>query len=81
MEMVRLGDLRAASADRNNAEPEIDALCRAQGTTTEGAFRAAVAGLDVHRVLAAARLSPRDRTALMTWRGTLHPAGSPLAPR
>ena len=71
METVRLGDLRAATANRNNAEPGIDALCRAQGTTTEGAFRAAIAGLDVNRVLAAAKLSLRDRKALLTWRGTL----------
>jgi protein-tyrosine phosphatase len=76
METVRLGDLRAATANRNNAEPEIDAFCRALGTTTEGAFRAAVAGLDLARLLTAAQLSPPDRRALATWRGTL-PGGPP----
>jgi hypothetical protein len=73
MEAVRLGDLRAATANRNNAEPGIDALCRAQDTTTEGAFRAAIAGLDVNRVLAAPKLSlPRPE-------GTLDVAGNALA--
>ena len=71
METVRLGDLRASTANRNNYEAEIDAFCRTLGTTTEGAFRAAVAGLDLARVLTAAGLSRDDRMALATWRGTL----------
>lgn len=79
METVRIGDLRAATANRNNAEPEIDALCRSLGTTTEGAFRSAVTGLDLARVLTAAQLSREDRTALATWRGTLQPE-PPAAP-
>jgi protein-tyrosine phosphatase len=71
METVRLGDLRAATANRNNDEHEIDAFCRALGTTTEGAFRAAVDGLDLDRVLTASGLSAGDRQELMTWRGAL----------
>ena len=47
------------------------ALCRAHGTTTEGVFQAVVAGLDLARVLAAARLSMRDRRNLASWRGSL----------
>lgn len=73
METVRLGGLRAATANRNNDEPGIDAFCRALGTTTEGAFRAAVAGLDLDRVLTESGLSACDREALVTWRGTLSP--------
>lgn len=71
METVRRGDLRAASANRNNDEAEIDAFCRTYGTTTEGAFRDALAGLDLGVILDKSGLGASDREALMTWRGTI----------
>jgi len=73
LKTVRLGDARAASANRNNAEPAIEALCREHGTTTEDAFRAAVDGLDLSTLLENAGLSKSERRALITWRGTLAP--------
>lgn len=71
LETVRLGDQRSASANRNIDEPAIEAFCRSLGTSTEGAFRSALAGLDIHEVLDAAMVSRADRQALLTWRGTI----------
>ncbi|TFC14721.1 tyrosine-protein phosphatase [Cryobacterium algoritolerans] len=71
LETVRLADLRAATANRNNAEPEIEALCQTYGTTTEGAFRAALAGLDVEAFLSSAGLGDAESAAITSWRGTL----------
>jgi hypothetical protein len=71
LETVRIGDPRAASGNRNDAEEEIAALCAGFGTSTEQAFRDARAGLDLERVLAAGGLSPDDRAALFSWRGTI----------
>jgi protein-tyrosine phosphatase len=56
---------------RNNAEPELDMICRANGTSTQGAFQAVVAALDLEQVLAAAGMSSGDREALMSWRGSI----------
>ncbi len=39
LETLRLCDLRAESSKRNNAEPELEAICQRHGTTTEGAFQ------------------------------------------
>jgi hypothetical protein len=64
---VRLADTRAASAHRNNDEPALEALCARHGTTTEGAFRTAVNGLDLGRVTAG--MAVADRELLRTWRG------------
>jgi protein-tyrosine phosphatase len=77
MDTVRLGDVRAASANRNNSEPEIEALCSRYGTTTEGAFRAALTGLDLPGLLDAARFGPGDHQALTTWRGAIATAARP----
>ena len=71
LETVRLGDLRAASASRTNAEPDIEALCRKHGTTTEGAFRSALQGFDLGRFLDASGLSEAERQRLRTWRGAV----------
>jgi protein-tyrosine phosphatase len=71
METVRLGVVRAAAAKRNNAEPMIEQLCATQGTTTEGAFRAAVEQLDLVRFYAAANLDSHDIAAIRTWRGNI----------
>jgi len=71
LETVRLADLRAATANRNNAEPKIEELCQTYGTTTEGAFRAALAGLELGALLSSAGLSDADNAAIMSWRGTV----------
>jgi protein-tyrosine phosphatase len=71
LETIRRGHLRAGSSPRENAEPTLEALCRAMGTSTEGAFRSALASLDLTAVLAAAGMSHRDRAALISWRGSI----------
>lgn len=71
LETVRLGDIRAASSHRNNAEPLLNELCERFGTTTEEAFRTALAGFDLQGFIEAANLPERDRAALSTWRGKL----------
>lgn len=71
METVRLGAVRAAAADRNNAEPMIEQLCATRGTTTEGAFRDAIRQLDLARFYIAANMDPHDVTAIRTWRGNI----------
>ena len=76
LETVRLGDLRAATSNRNNAEPEIAALCQSHGTTTEGAFRSALLGLDIDALLASPRLSDADRVAVRNWRGSVQSLGT-----
>lgn len=76
METVRRADVRAAAGNRDNDEAELDAVCRRHGTTTEGAFRAALGGLDLVALLDAAGLDPAGREALATWRGSV-PGGTP----
>ncbi|MCT9871982.1 tyrosine-protein phosphatase [Paenarthrobacter aurescens] len=71
LETVRLGDLRAASSNRNSAEPQLNELCMRHGTTTEGAFRAALDGFDLDDFIAAAGLNDEDRAALASWRGSV----------
>jgi protein-tyrosine phosphatase len=68
LETVRRGADRAAASGLPNEEPASAALCRRLGTTTEGAFRSAVAGLDLPAVLAAAGLTDRELEALRSWR-------------
>lgn len=77
LETVRLGDARATSANRNNREPAIEALCCERGTTTEGAFRAVLDGLDLSSLLTRTELDEAQRRALFTWRGTLPPTQMP----
>ncbi|ASN19334.1 tyrosine-protein phosphatase [Arthrobacter sp. YN] len=71
LETVRLGDVRAASSNRNNAESLLNELCERHGTTTEGAFRTALAGFDLHGFIEAADLPESDRATLATWRGNI----------
>lgn len=71
LQTVRLGDVRAASSSRKNVEWEIEELCRAHGTTTEGAFRSVVEQLDLESVLDASGLGNAERAALSSWRGAL----------
>jgi protein tyrosine/serine phosphatase len=71
LETVRLGDLRARTANLKNTEPELELLCNSLGTTTERAFRDVVASFDFHAWATEARLSDGTRRAITTWRGTL----------
>lgn len=77
LETVRLGDARAAAANQKNFEPEIEALCRQYGTTTEGAFRAVLDEVDLSSLLARTGLTEAERHALITWRGALPPTQIP----
>jgi protein-tyrosine phosphatase len=79
LETVRRAAIRAAAWDRPDDEPAVEALCVERGTTTEGAFRTALAGLNLEPVLAHDALSPAGREAVRTWRGTLTPVADPLA--
>jgi protein-tyrosine phosphatase len=71
MESVRNGGALAAAAGREDSEPALEAICRANGTTTELAFRHCLEGLNLPAVLNAAALGADERTALATWRGSL----------
>lgn len=71
LETVRRGDLRATSANNNNTEPDIELLCKSHGTTTEKAFRMALAALDFDQVMSEGGMCPNDRLALHSWRGHL----------
>ena len=71
LETVRRGDLRAASTHRDNAEAELEAFCAARGTSTEGAFRDALTGLDVPRLLDDAAVPEGVRDRLFSWRGSI----------
>ena len=81
LETVRLANLRAATSIRNNAEPEIEAPCQTYGTTTDGAFRtallgldlAALFGLDLAALFASPGLSDTNRAAITSWRGSVQP--------
>lgn len=68
---VRLGEVRAAATGTANHEPEMEELCRSHGTTTEGAFRDAMTGLDLDSLLTRAVTPAHVRAAIFTWRGTL----------
>lgn len=69
LESVRNGAALAAARGRPDSEPACEELCRKHGTTTEGAFRDVVAGLDLEPVTGL--LSNEDRKAITTWRGSL----------
>ena len=71
LETVRLGDLRAVSAERNTVELELNEICRRYGTTTEGAFRDALAGLQLNDFIEASGLTGPERVKLLTWRGNV----------
>ncbi len=71
METVRLGEVRAAAVDRDNAEPMLEQICAAQGTTTEGAFRDTIRRLDLASFYTAANLDPSAIDAIRTWRGSI----------
>lgn len=73
METVRLADARAAARNCDNAEPRLEAMCATLGTTTEGAFRQALAGLDLDAFLAACGLDASTIAAIRSWRGAIAP--------
>ena len=68
---VRLGVAPGAALGRTNPEPLATEICARHGTTTEGAFRAALAGLDLATVLTAGGMTQADQAALRTWRGAI----------
>jgi protein-tyrosine phosphatase len=70
LETVRRADQRAAASGRADDEPGSEALCRSFGTTTDGAFRSALAGLHLPSLLAASRLGTAELAVLHTWRRT-----------
>ncbi len=71
LETVRNADALARATGRANDEPVRDAILARLGTTTEQAFRDALAGLDVDGFLGAAGLSEGTVQRLRTWRGAL----------
>ena len=71
METVRRGELRAAHGRRPNDEPGIEEFCRGHGTTTERAFRDALASVRIDLLLADAGIPAAERRLIETWRGTL----------
>jgi len=73
LETVRRAEQRAVASGRADDEAASEALCRSLGTSTEAAFRAALAGLDLPALLAAAGLTDLELAALRGWRQ--HPAG------
>ena len=69
LETIANADALAIGQGRPSNEPAVAALLESRGTTSEEAFRAFLAGLDVEALLA--RL-PADQVAVLrTWRGTL----------
>ena len=64
-----LGRTQAPGHDRAAEEARCQAVCARFGTTPEGAFRAALASLDLRPILAS--LSPHSLAQITTWRGTL----------
>ena len=70
LETVRRGAADPASG-RAAAEAEMEAFCATYGTSTEGAFRDALAGLDVDALLDAAGVPEGVRGRLRSWRGAI----------
>jgi protein-tyrosine phosphatase len=76
LETVRRGEIRAVQAGRDNDEPRLQAFCRGHGTTTEKAFRDALATLEFEALLDRLGMPAADRLALRTWRGAA-PSAAP----
>nr|WP_297429297.1 tyrosine-protein phosphatase [uncultured Actinotalea sp.] len=68
---VRNADALAQATGRENDEPVREAILARRGTSTERAFRDALAGLDVDALLAAVGLAECTVQRLRTWRGSL----------
>jgi protein-tyrosine phosphatase len=71
LETVRRGDALAAATGRENDEPVREAILARRGSTTEGALRQALAGLDVEAFLTAAGVPEGTQRRLRTWRGSI----------
>lgn len=71
LETVRNADALAAATGRENDEPVREAILARRGSSTEQAFRDALAGLDIDAFLAATGLSESTVQRLRTWRGAL----------
>jgi hypothetical protein len=69
LESVRNGPAVAAAQGRTDGEAASEELCGRHGTTTEGAFRGALAGLEVEPLMGL--LDVEDRRAITTWRGSI----------
>ncbi|RYF29004.1 MAG: tyrosine-protein phosphatase [Chloroflexi bacterium] len=70
LETVRLGDVRGKRLGRVNPEPGLEKLLQKHGTTTENAFRDALAGLAFSEFLKNSKLSNTSIKSLKTWRGS-----------
>ncbi|RIJ47286.1 tyrosine-protein phosphatase [Clavibacter lycopersici] len=71
LESIRLGRERSANTGQQDLEPAIAEFLAERGTTSEAAFREAMAGIDLDRFLDAAGFADADRRALRTWRGAI----------
>jgi len=71
LETIRLGPERSANQGQPDMEPAIAAFLAERGTTSEAAFRDAMAGIDLHALFDAAGLTESDRDILRTWRGAI----------
>ena len=71
LESIRLGPERSANSGQPDMEPAIAAFLAERGTTSEQAFRDAMAGIDLDALFDAADLTDSEREALRTWRGAI----------
>lgn len=80
LETVRNADALARATGRENDEPVREAVLASRGSTTEQAFRDALAGLDVDAFIVSAGLSESTVQRLRTWRTPSPPNEGPVAP-
>lgn len=73
LESVRNAEALAHATGRENDEPVRDAILASRGSSTEEAFRDALAGLDVDAFLVAAGLSENTVQRLRVWRAPSPP--------
>ncbi|GCE77855.1 tyrosine-protein phosphatase [Cellulomonas biazotea] len=71
LETVRRADALAAATGRENDEPVREAILARRGSTTELAFRDALASVDLEALLTSAGVSEGTERCLRTWRGSL----------
>jgi protein-tyrosine phosphatase len=71
LEAIRLGPERSANSGQPDMEPAIEAFLAERGTTSEAAFREAMAGIDLEALFDAADLTGSERKLLRTWRGAI----------
>ncbi|NYI59781.1 tyrosine-protein phosphatase [Cellulomonas soli] len=71
LETVRRADALAAASGRENDEPAREAILARRGSSTEQAFRDALAGLDLVAFLTLAGVPEGAQRRLRTWRGSI----------